>query len=179
MTTDLTPHGPFNTLDDVAEAAAPLRAIFATVRASDKAADEMRSRRLKARDAYLANTLTGAGLELGALDERCVRWLAAVADTEELVIVVDWLKRVRAVALAELPVYGSMEAVLDALDDDEAPAPPAEPVAYKHALTPLYGRVSTVGLEARCGAAGPTVVFAADVTCPECVDLMRADGVGR
>lgn len=57
-----------------------------------------------------------------------------------------------------------------------APEQQATTPTLKHALTPLYGRVSTAGLEARCGADGPTVVFAADVTCPECKALMAAHG---
>lgn len=69
--------------------------------------------------------------------------------------------------------------VEDTTDEDDAPASPAEPSTLKHALTPLAGRVSSVGLETRCGVEGTTVVFASDVDCPQCIALMAQDGGQR
>lgn len=161
MTTDMTPRGPFNSIEDVSESVAPLRAAVSAVRASDRLADQIRHRRIVVRSEYIANTLTACGVELGDLDQRAVRWLAAAADTEEIVILLDWLLRVRAVALAEPPVYGSIEEVLGGLDD----APPADPATWRHALTPAYS----------CGDAGPTAAYGSDVTCPKCLAIMARD----
>lgn len=92
------PRGPFHTVNDVIEAAEPLRAALAAARASDQAADRMRKRRTTVRTRHITGALTACGVELGELDRRVVRWLASVGDAEESVVVSDWILRARQAA---------------------------------------------------------------------------------
>jgi hypothetical protein len=87
------PLGPFHTDEQLMEAAAPLREAMAAINASDSLAHEIRTRRHAARTSYITDALTAAGVELGALDRRCASWLAAVADHEEVIAIVDWVLR--------------------------------------------------------------------------------------
>lgn len=93
--TDLTPRGPFRTVEQLIEAAAPLREAMAAINASDHVADEVRTRRHGARAEFITETLTAAGVELAELDGRCVSWLAGVGDHEEVIAILDWVLRAR------------------------------------------------------------------------------------
>lgn len=159
------PHGPFNSLDEVFEAGAPMRAAVRHVDPDDTLSEDIRARWFEARVRFITDALTQCGVDrLGELDARTVRWIAASWDSEETTVVLDWLKRAYAAALAELPVYGSIEEMLDDLGDDA----PADPSTLRHALSTFYN----------CGADGATVAFGSDVTCPKCLALMAAENGG-
>lgn len=113
-----TPLGPFRTYEQLVEAAAPLREAMSAINASDHLAKEIRTRRHEARIVFITDALTEAGVELGELDTRCVSWLAAVADHEEVIAVTDWLLRAH--------VAGQ-----DAPREDEAEQPVISWVLYR------------------------------------------------
>lgn len=92
----LTPCGPFETPDDVHQAAADLR--DALRRADAAVGDEFRRLRIDAAAHHVISTLTACGVELGAEDERTVRWMAAVLDQPEITVLLDWIRRARQAA---------------------------------------------------------------------------------
>lgn len=104
--------------------------------------------------------------------------LEAVVGSDYLEVTAE--RVAEAVELSVAAVFAGADG-LDALGNDEAPAPPAEPVAHKHALPPIDypGRLAGATPGPRCGAQGPTALFAADVTCPKCIALMVADDTAR
>lgn len=168
--TGMTPRGPFETVEEAVAAAEPLRAACAAVRASDRATDQIRQRRIGARDTYITGVLTACGVELGALDRRTTRWLAAVADSEEVVMILGWVAR----------AYGAgRDALREEITDLDTRTTSLEAAAYVHALPPIDypGRVAGIEPGPRCGAQdGRTALFAADVSCPQCIALMSTEG---
>jgi hypothetical protein len=44
-------------------------------------------------EAILRDTLAGAGVELGAYDERIVRWFAGYADWSTFAVIASWIQR--------------------------------------------------------------------------------------
>lgn len=121
MTADTTntPRGPFDT---GAQAFAAAGGLYLAIQQADPGGamdDQVRAARLAAKVTYVTDTLTAAGVELGAHDEHIARWLARAWDPETTVVVLDWVLRARATMLAELPVYDSPEAMFRALDDED------------------------------------------------------------
>jgi hypothetical protein len=47
-------------------------------------------------EAILRDTLAGAGVELGAYDERIVRWFAGYADWSTFAVIASWIQRAAA-----------------------------------------------------------------------------------
>lgn len=167
--TDMIPRGPFETVEEAFVAAEPLRAACAAVRASDRAADQIRQRRIGARDTYITGVLHACAVDLGALDRRATRWLAAVADSEEIVMILGWVERAYA---------AGQDALREEIRDLDTRTTSLEAVAYVHALPPIDfpGRLAGVVPGPRCGAQdGRTALFAADVTCPQCLALMAEE----
>jgi hypothetical protein len=101
MTADTTntPRGPFETEAQAAAAAEPM---FARIRRADPGrgamTDQVRAARLGAKVAYVTDTLTAAGVELGQHDEHIARWIAHMWDPETTVVVLDWVLRAHAAA---------------------------------------------------------------------------------
>ena len=167
--TGITPRGPFETVEEAFVAAEPLRAACAAVHASDQAADRIRQRRIGARDAYITDVLAACAVDLGALDRRATRWLAAVADSEEIVMVLGWVERAYA---------AGQDALREEISDLDTRTTSLEAAAYMHALPPIDfpGRLAGRVPAPRCGAQeGRTALFAADVTCPACITSMALD----
>lgn len=164
------PLGPFRTVEQLAEAAAPLREAMSAINASDHQAAEIRTRRHAARITFITDGLGAAGVELGELDARCVSWLAAVADHEEVVAVLDWVLRAR---------VAGQDALREEISDLDTRTASLEAAAYVHALPGIDfpGRLADRVPGPRCGAQeGRSALFAADVTCPACVALLEAEG---
>jgi hypothetical protein len=158
MTDYLTPRGPFNTPDEVDAAAQPLRDAVRAVDPDDQLFETARARWIDIRAHHIISTLTACGVELGAQDERTARWAAATLDQPECTIFLDWVKRTRAAALAGLPVYGSIEALIEGLDDD-----PAEPPALSWCLyrsQPGTDALIPAGIDGDRDEAGDPVEYA-------------------
>lgn len=95
MTAISQPLGPFHTVEQLIEAAEPLRAALTAARVSDQAANRMRKRRNAVRARHITDALAECGVVLGELDRRVAHWLASVGDAEESVVVADWILRAR------------------------------------------------------------------------------------
>ena len=171
-------NGPYETEAQAFAAAEPMRErLRQAYNYPGQMTEETRAARHAVKVRYVADILEAAGVGLGAHDGDIVRWIARVRQPETIAVLLDWIERAHAAALAELPAYGSMEAVLDALDDQDGDGTPD----YLHALPPINHPGRVVGVEPgpRCGAQGRTALFAADVTCPACLADMAQDGGQR
>ena len=93
MTYNLTPRGPFETPEQVFDAAAPLREAVHSIDPGDTLIADLRARWIDIRAHYVISTLTGCGVELGAQDERTARWIAATLDQPETAVILDWILR--------------------------------------------------------------------------------------
>jgi hypothetical protein len=120
-----TPRGPFDTPEQVFAAAAALRDAVRAVDPDDRLAEQTRARWIDIRAHYIISTLTACGVELGEQDERTVRWMAAMLDQPETIVLLDWVKRARhaaelvaAEAAAEPEACGRCSAPFD--PDDTA-----------------------------------------------------------
>jgi hypothetical protein len=93
-----TPRGPFETGDQAFAASAPMREAVRQADPGGAMDDKVRAARIGAKVAYVHDTLTAAGVELGQHDQFIARWLAATWDPETVVVLLDWVLRARAAA---------------------------------------------------------------------------------
>ena len=102
MTESNIPRGPFDTAAQAAAAAEPMCELVRQADPGRGAMDDaVRAARLAAKVAYVTETLTAAGVELGQHDEHIARWIATMWDPETTIVVLDWVLRARAAATTE------------------------------------------------------------------------------
>lgn len=163
-------NGPYETSREAFDAARVLRE---SVAAADPGSGPMTrgviAARTKARVQYVRGVLEVASVQLGAYDKRIAEWVAGW-DVETIQTITGWVARAHA---------AGQDALREEIADLNARTASLEAAAYVHALPgiDLPGRLANAHRGPRCGARdGRTALFAADVTCPACIELLKAEG---